>query len=266
MSHRIGRVVVIGAVLAQACLASAQQVRCLQPSTFRPAQDQRVTFRLVTTGDEARKVAWPDAQTRLFFARSTGRQHNRDRLDLAEGESPAWTFTQAGVGVIGLDLETRMETTTPEALGAFIDAHAPASLTERPREADEVEILRVESFKSLLRVGEFEGAEGVATDKTTLTVDIRPLFDPTNVKPGSTLAFRVYVEGQSIPGGRVTATHLASGRTIDALTDSSAIGDVTVDAAGAWLVEFHHVVPPEGDEPWAVFSCTMTFDVAGEVE
>jgi hypothetical protein len=258
--------VVVGMALAQASVAVAQEVRYLAPSSMRPAQDEQVSIRMMATGEEAREVAWPDAQTRLFFARSTGRQHNRDRLDLAEGETPTWTFTQAGVGVIGLDLETRTEETTPAALSDFIDRHAPASLEARPEEGDKVEVLRVESFKTLLRVGETRGAEGVAMDKTTLTVDIRPIFDPTNMKPGSTLAVRVYAEGQSIPGARVTATHLASGRSVEAETDASAIGDLTLEWPGAWLVEFHHVAPPGPDGRWAIFSATMTFDVQGEGE
>ncbi|MEZ6234218.1 MAG: hypothetical protein R3B68_08510 [Phycisphaerales bacterium] len=142
---------------------------------------------------------------------------------------------------------------------------APAN-GERVRDA--IQVTRVESCRVLVR-GDLGGgpgggagdASGVATTKRGERVEIRPLMDPTALVPATIVPVRVYVEGDSVPGGVVTATHLETGVSQRVVADDKAIATLRIDVGGVWLVEFH-AVRREG-EALVVYSATVLFEMGG---
>lgn len=237
--------------------AMAQQIRYLVPGAFDAERGEAVSLGVRDADGAA--VAWPGAAMSYFFVRGAGTQENRERLDKPLDGAPSWTMQHDGLQVIGVDLEPRTEAVSGEALAAFVEAHAPG--VAAPAAEAELEVRRVESFKTYVRVGAVAGAREPASEKTALQVDLRTLMDPTAMPAGSTLAFRAYVKGGSVPGAHVTATHLESGRTRTDVADGSGIGSVKLPWPGAWRLEFHDVRAPADDEPWTIYSSALTFEV-----
>lgn len=235
-----------------ATAAQAQQVRYLMPAAFQAAQGESVTLQLRAPGEGA--LEWPD--TGYVFVRAEGTQENRDRLEPTDG-AIRWTMQHVGLQMIGMDAAAREETVDGESFGRFLAANAPdVGVAEGPQT-----VRRVESFKTFVRVGEIRGASETATDKTALKADIRTIMDPTAIRAGSTLAFRAYVEGRSVSGARVKATHLATGLEVWDIADGSGIGRVDLPEPGAWRLEFHDVRPATDTAPVTIHSAVLTFDV-----
>lgn len=251
-------------LMATTPAAIAQETRYLLPSEF--SIDAGGAVSLEVRGDAPVAQAWPDADMSHFFVLSPGAKSNRPRLPHPAAGKPSWKLDRQGVSMIGFDLNERTIEAAPPTLAAFLDAHAPAAITERPQGAAPLEIARVETFSTLIRVGDVPGASSVAVDKTTQAAEIRPLFDPTAVEPGTLLPVKTYVHADGEKGARVFATHLDSGRRLESITNKSAIAKFTLPWAGRWLLEFHHVEPPQDGRPWTIVSATMTFEITEEVD
>ena len=258
-----GTTVFGAAVVLLAGPALGQVTRALTPDRYVVPEGERVAL---SVASEAGEAAWPERETRHFFVRSSWHQSNRDGVAPDADGVVRWTLDRPGVGVIGMDLEARTESTTGAALSAFLDervAEGAARPAVGPGEA--IEIRRVESFKTLVRVG--EGGPGtVATDKTGQRAEIRTLMDPTRLIAGSDLLVRAYADYGGAPGGIVRATNLDTGAVASVQLDAEALGLLRIGEPGRWMLEFHHLRAPEEEGAWTLYSSTVTFRVPAEGE
>jgi Domain of unknown function (DUF4198) len=77
------------------------------------------------------------------------------------------------------------------------------------------------------------------TAKSGSRIEIRPLFNPAVLVPGSALPVRLYSLGRAISGGVVEALD-AAGARLAATADRQGIAVVTLAHSGAWRLHFTH--------------------------
>jgi hypothetical protein len=255
--------------------AGAQSARFLVPEQSA-AELGGAVHMSIAPGVEAGAAPdpWPADGIAHFFARTAWTQENRDELAPREGSQTlaAWPADRPGVLLLGVDLEPSLEIVGAEPFAAFVHrtlgATARGALGELPGPG-EVVLSRTESAKALVVV-ESGGAEpaSIATSKAGQAVEIRPLMDPTAIRPGSDLPVRLYASIPGAKGGLAIATNTTTGRHISAAADDSAIAHLRIDSAGRWRVEFHAVARRDaapGEVQFEVHTATLTFDVREEV-
>jgi len=181
------------------------------------------------------------------------------------------TLSKPGVTMVGLDIKPTAAKVEGKSFKAFWGRMAPGQAHKDAitalADADEVRVRRIESAKTLVRVpdpgGKPASHSAVAQSKTGQAVEIRALADPTMAGVGSDLPVRAYVGGDKQPGVKMLATCVATGKTQEALTDSSGSCHFRIDSAGVWRIEFHHAELLQGDPKadWVIHSATLTFEV-----
>ena len=75
--------------------------------------------------------------------------------------------------------------------------------------------------------------------KTGSRIEIRPLFNPLLLLPGSDLPVRLYFEGESVPAGTVRALG-PDDAELRASSDRVGIANLTIPSAGRWTLRFDH--------------------------
>ncbi len=263
------------ALLAAAGVAAAagQATTCLVPATHTASVGQRVAVRVEAgIGPAVRPVAWPTDRIDWLFVRAPGTQENREDVGPrdAGGNFIDVTPTKSGVTLIALDTKPAETTLLGRQFKAFAHRVLPSETYQRVADditdAAQVRTRRIESAKTLVRVADPTGKppshSSVAQSKTGQAVEIRPLADPTMVTVGSDLPVRTYVGGSKQVGVKVLATCAATGKTLEAITDSSGSCHFRIDAAGVWRIEFHHIAPVPNDArvDRAIYSATLTFE------
>ncbi|MFH1746974.1 MAG: DUF4198 domain-containing protein [Planctomycetota bacterium] len=265
-------VIASGAVAA----AASVPVSYLTPDSFSAATGAQVKLHVESGSALSTQMqAWPDDKLQWFFTRANGTQQNRDTVKALEpqGREVAVTITQPGVTVIGYDSKPLVTNVAPAEFQAFLSKNvSTGALKAGSRDGGPdriVQVRRVESATTMIRVSaDGVGAYSSATalSKTGQAVEIRPLFDPTLVKPGSDLPVRVYVGGSKKAGAKVQATSVNGNQTVSVLADPTGVANFRIDQAGTWRIEFHHAEALAGDPAaeWSLYSATLTFEVGSE--
>lgn len=211
-------------------LGWAQGLRTLEPSAFWVRGD-RFDLRIALDGK-----ADLDSRTQWAFARGGQDQENAASLSALD-----WNLKE-GLSYFGVDLEPVWESTQPHQ-----------------------EVRRVQSAAALVRTESTESApSAIAVSKAGLAAEIRPLLDPTapgallssKKGPAPNLPVRVYVEGASIGGVTVEASHADGART-RAQTDREGIAALELDRVGSWTLAFHYYRAADT----TLFTGTLRFEV-----
>lgn len=254
------------AVLAMSGAAAGQSALFLAPESYGPEADGSVEVAFERRGVDTAAAAWPEG-VEWVFVRGGGTQENRWALEAGAREGSAeLPLARAAVTMIGVDLAARVEEIGGKELRAFVEARGDeASRAAAAGLAGEgaVRVRRVESAKAIVRArGAPAGASSTAVDKSGQRVEIRMLSDPTAAEVGSDVPVRAYVQGDKLASSRVVATHVASGRTAEVVTDEGGIGWWRVSEAGAWRLEMHHLrrVEGEAEAAWELHSATVVFE------
>ncbi|MCP4203875.1 MAG: DUF4198 domain-containing protein [bacterium] len=82
-------------------------------------------------------------------------------------------------------------------------------------------------------------AGALLTAKTGSRIEIRPLFNPLALEPGSDLPVRLYYQGEAVRGGVISGRG-PDGVEIQATADGVGIATLTIPAAGGWTLRFGH--------------------------
>lgn len=268
----------VGCLLAcKLALAAEPAVHFLAPERFQVDAGQIVGLHWAAgPAATAAPTPWSEATVDWFFIRGPGEQENLHevRPSDAAGRIVPVSNRRAGVTLVGVDAVAPVGELSREEFESFLTANAVHGLSEAPAlrapNARPVRVQRVESAKTLIRVLDPGGApprhSAVATSKTGQRAELRALFDPTMLRPGSDLAIRVYVNGSSVAGAGVRATHLASGARQDVVADPHGIAVVHIGQRGVWRLEFHAARTPEPgvDADWTLYSATLSFEVTRE--
>jgi len=244
---------------------AAQSVRFLGADRYELERGNELRLGLLT--DDVERLApapWPDGFD-WFLVRAAGVQENlEDPRPPAGVRALRLTLERPGITLIGADLRPRIERMSPPELAGFLAQRAGPGVARPADTGEMLRVRRVESAKTLLRVLGEEGFlpnSATAQSKTGQRVEIRPLADPTSVPVKGDLPLRVYVPEKR--GTKVTARHVATGRTQSFLTDALGCGFFTVTVAGIWTIEAHHAFPLEDDlaADWELHTATLTFAV-----
>lgn len=257
--------------------AAGQRVTYLKPASHAATVGQRVAVRVEQgDGKVVQPAAWPTESIQWLFVRAPGTQENREDVGPqdAKGNAIDVSLAKPGVTLIAFDTKPAELPLTGERFKRFARRVLPSETRDAVvfglADTDQVRVRRVESAKTLVRVADPAGRpashSAVAQSKTGQEVEIRPLADPTMVTVGSDLPVRTYVEGSKRVGVKVIATCVATGKTYEAISDSSGSCHFRIDAGGVWRIEFHHIAPLPNDEQadWALYSATLTFEAPQE--
>jgi hypothetical protein len=266
-------------LLLAACGTSALAAADGLPSTYlTPAKHggavgERVAVRVESgKGVDAQPIDWPTSKIDWLFVRAPGTQENRENVGPADPKDDfiEVTLTKPGVTMVGLDTKPSVTNVTGKKLKEFLRRTAPEEtqkdLLAGIADEEKVRVQRIESAKTLVRVRDADGKppshSAVAQSKTGQVVEIRALADPTMVAVGSDLPVRAYVGGDKQPGVKMLATCVTTGKTQQALTDSSGSCHFRIDSTGVWRIEFHYArtLETDPDADWVVYSATLTFE------
>ncbi len=241
----------------------------LSPSAYRIDANQPLRVSLAQgAAENATPVAWPRQSAGWLFARGGGIQRNLHGVETVDSEGLLVELRDARPGalVLGYDPQPRVVEIAPGDLDAWAADHTlamPAGI--RPlKPSARLRVRRVESARTVVRVGEVEtetAGASYATSKTGQAVEIRPLFDPTRLRPGGELAVRAYVGGSGLGGVNIRATNVTSGSTQDVQADRSGIAAIRIDGQGVWRLEFHAATPAAEGGDVTLYSGTLSFEV-----
>ena len=238
--------------------ASGQQALFLCPESPRVAAEAPIRVHL-ESGTAA--VAWDDARVRLLFVLGQDTRENMERAPAGADAAGAVALAAPGQGAaaVGLELKPAVEEMDAAALRKFASAWCDGRVPESVK--GKVKVRRVESCRTLVRIG--EGGSAAALAETALRAEIDVRMDPTRMKAGSDLAFAVSMSGEDLEDARVFATCAATGKTQEAESREEGAGSFRITDAGRWRVEFHHLAKaePGGDADWVLMSGTLTFEV-----
>ncbi len=273
----INRLALAGAVLGGGLGATAQDVAYLSPSEYAAAPGAKVALHVeCAAGAEPVRVAWPNDRADWMFISADGDQENRHgvKADGPGGDSVSVTAPQGGAEVVGLDLKAAIVPVDAAGFAEFrakFVAAAKAGATGAPNaapsaaKAGTLRVRRYESLNTIVRVsadGQEAKPSQIVTAKTGQKASIRPVMDPTGLRAGSDVPFRVYNDGRAVGGGKLTATNATTGQTQTVMGDSAGICQVHIEATGVWRLQFHQAVPsPDADADWNLYSATLTFEV-----
>lgn len=274
MRHQAAALIAI--VLCGATVASADppHVAALLPRDFKPTAGQQVELAFKSGPTRAATdLAWPDVAT--VFARGVRQQADWHAVRPADAKARTWAvpLAEANVSLIGLDQTPTLSRLTNAEWRAFAAEHlASETVPARFADAAEVRLRHIASHKVLLRVvppaQPGSAAHGVpvlqpsaiATSKTGLRADLRPLFDPTAAGIGSDIPLWFYADGSKRGGARVSATHRDSGQTATFITGPDGTGYFRLSQPGVWIVQAAYVADEAGSGADAVlYTATLTF-------
>ncbi|MEW6200240.1 MAG: DUF4198 domain-containing protein [Planctomycetota bacterium] len=261
------------AAAVSTALAADPSSAFLTPGQFAvtPGATVAVHFDVGEAGT-ARPASWPADRIEWLFVRGGPTQTNRHEVRADDPQSGAVDvkIEHPGVTLVGVDQRPVVLNLTGDEWRAFLRANVAesnnADAAHLPAASHPVRVRHVVSSKTLIRAARADGqvnSSPIATGKSGQAVEIRPLFDPTAIRPGSDLPMRLYVDGDKCVGARGRATHVPSGHAATFVTDREGSAFFRVTEPGLWRVEFHHASPRTGDPAadWNLYTATLTFEV-----
>ncbi len=253
----------------------AQTIRTLriEPDPLAGAGDtERFSVRVGAVGED-QASPWPTQRIAWMFWRTADRQENRHHPEATGKQSFSIDLAPIGASVVGVELDPVIETVSAQEWQSFRErvSFVGGEGVEEGVDNEVTRIRRRESLVAIVRAkDDISGPSPIATSKLGMHAEIRPLMDPTRIQLASDMAFRIYVDGVSVTGQRVIATHIDSDESHIITTRSGGFGDLRIDQAGDWRLEFHRASrPPEQDSdemPKADLELTtgvLTFTVPG---
>lgn len=274
----MNRLALAAAALGGGVGAAAQDVAYLSPDAYAAAPGAKVAVHVErAAGAEPVRVAWPEDRAGWMFISADGDQENRHgvKADAPGGDSVSVMAPNGGAEVAGLDLAAAVSSVDAGGFADFrakfvaarkaADPAAAPSVAPTGGRVGTVRVRRYESLNTIVRVnadGQEPRPSQIVTAKTGQKASIRPVMDPTGLRAGSDVPFRVYTDGRAVGGGILTATNAATGRTQTVTGDSAGICQIHIDSTGLWRLQFHQAVPsPDSDADWNLYSATLTFEV-----
>jgi hypothetical protein len=258
-----------------AAVAAGQTATYLAPAQYAATVGEQVAVRVEAgDGEAVRPVPWPTERIDWLFIRAPGTQENREDVGPRDpqGNFIEVALTKPGVTLIALDTKPTETTVAGKQFKAFARRTLPSTAYDAAiagiADAAQVRTRQIESAKTLVRVADPTGKpashSAVAQSKTGQAVEIRPLADPTMVTIGSDLPVRAYVGGSKQVGVKVLATCVATGKTQQAIADSTGSCHFRISDPGVWRIEFHHLTSPPDDTKtdWVIYSATLTFEAS----
>jgi len=244
--------------------AMGQQVLFLRPQAPRLAAGAPILVRLESPDGP---VPWNNDRVRLLLVLGQDTRENIDRAPEAPDAAGAVRLPAPppGAGAVGLDLAPIIEIIDADKLRGFCVAKSDARLPETV--TGKVRVRRMQSCKTLLRVGDAPGHAMAALEETAQQAEIALRMDPTRATVGSDIAFGVSIAGEDVEDARVLATPIATGKTQEVMSREEGAGSFRITTAGPWRVEFHHLVRATAGSgaDWILTSGTLTFDVPAPV-
>jgi uncharacterized GH25 family protein len=202
-------------------------------------------------------------------ARSGLRLSGRDApLEPANGGTTALRLRSraAGPGFAAAWIETRPRTLelTPQELAHYLEEVGAADTIGAEWKSSGLSTWResyVKLAKTLVRLG--KGPDDRSWGEPVgLELEIMPERDPTSLRPGESLSFRLSFKGKPLEGLAVGADKRGGSLGLRK-TDSEGRVAFAIDAAGPWLIRatrIERAALPDAD--WRSWFTTLTFDVA----
>ncbi|MGE3181613.1 MAG: DUF4198 domain-containing protein, partial [Phycisphaerae bacterium] len=198
--------------------------------------------------------------------RSEDKQWNYGKLQELRAEA-GFVLPEAAKGttLVALVIRDDIKLTAAEQQQLLVrdDINRPGPEAAPPAEDADRNIMRVQSLKSVMTVGEPNGQPSdIATAKLGQPAEIRLLADPSTLGVGADLPLRAYLDGSAIPAARLSATLVGRNQSIEISTDSKGIGRIRVTEAGEWLVVLHVFAQSNIDATtWTWHTATFSFTV-----
>ena len=255
----------------------------IEPSSHRPAADERVAVRLmVGEAGESQAVRREDARILRFALRGPAGSDEAELPILGlNGHDPAGWIRPAAAGplvIVYTNTPARIELGAEkfeaylreEGLDAILAQRAERGLTDRPARE-----LYSRCAKALLDVRSTDGADGGAdarrelfTTPAQLPLELVPLADPTAPASPHPLPIALLLDGQPLAGALVHAMRLdpgcAEGETPpSARTDAAGRCQLALPGPGRWVIAAVHMrAAAEGaDHDYETLWASLTFEV-----
>lgn len=274
MRHQASGLIAIVLCGAAVALADPPPVACLLPRDFKPTAGQKIDLEFKADPTRAAAdLAWPNVET--VFVRAAREQADWHNVRPTDGQARTWSvpLAEANVNLVGLDQTPVVSTLTNAEWRAFVTDHLSAeAVPARFANAAQVRLRHIASQKLLLRVApaaqpdDAPGAtpvlrpSAIATSKTGLRADLRPLFDPTAAGIGSDIPLWFYADGIKCSGARVIATHRDSGQTATFTTGHGGNVCFHLSQPGVWIVQAAYVSEEAGPgADLTLYTATLTF-------
>jgi uncharacterized GH25 family protein len=246
----------------------------IEPTTFRPAKGEVVKLNL-RVGEQfvGEPVKRNEAKIERFVVVGPGPGAKESPVLGPDGADPAGLVRADGKGIHVVGYRSRHSSITIEAakfegylkeegLERIIEARAKAGKSAEPG----VEIYS-RCAKTFFRTA---GGDGTGYDRLLgFTLELVPVGNPFELKPGEKLPLRLLFEGKPLAGALVAAMNekgpdaRAEGRT-----DADGRVSLAFGQPGKWLVKSIHMVPVTGrdDAEWESVWASLTFEIGGASE
>jgi len=232
------------APLALACLAATAlaHVFWLEPSTFTPKSDEMVKIE-VYVGDTIPGEKKKRDNGRIEKFECTAPDGTKHDVVGRDGHAPFGLDRLATPGTYIFSYRSNNATVTlaTEKFDTYVSDHGMTSIvnaraTLKPEAEDKRPVKEAYSrcAKSLVTVG--EGSSAGFDRAVGLTVEVIPLTDPSTVKPGQPMTFRVLHEGKPFTGSNIFANREGALRQSQKPSDAGEV-TFTLDAPGMWVID-----------------------------
>ncbi len=221
---------------------------------------------------------------RVVEARLIGAAGEERLTDLSvRGTSLVLRHRPSGVGqrIVAVALAARSARTTPERLERYIALEGAPELAARYRRegaypsGDSVTQVSAKFAKTIVDIG--DGGARVFDRPAGHALELVPLADPQQLRPGDTLAVRLLYRGTPVAGARLhagaappgltttsdtAAARAAQWQDVEAETATDGTARVVVTRGGLWNVRVLHAAPaPAAPDTWEVLFATLVFAV-----
>lgn len=249
--------------LALAFEGAAQQIRWDAP-VFLRVEPESSGARAVLRFESADGGDLPHERSPIddLFVRRAGEQENFSSADAGTAILTINTPARDAL-MVGVEFRTVRKTFIVKELHQLAAPPAAALLADVQRGRETLDVTLAASGTTLLRPVGFDGPFEVAMSKTGQRAELRPLLDPTAIRPPGDLPLVVYADTIRRPGVRLVAhspTHAERSYT----TDAAGIAHVRIDRPGRWRIGFSLL--DYSDDPfggaWTLFTGSLSFDAA----
>lgn len=239
----------------------------IEPATFLPPLDKPLEVR-VFVGDgfavEKERAFEKGATPRLELI---GKTKTNLLSDGKEGETPYLRATIAKSGHHWLVLERERKTLRLEAekFNEYLAEEGLERILDQRRLAKEDQKPGRERYsrylKCLLRAG--DKGDDAWRQTCSCRLEIVPLADPYQLKPGDRLRVRVLFEGKPLPATQIVALHKTGEKVAKQTLKTNDAGEAEMKAtsSGTWMLRLVHMrrCPDAAEGDWESFWASLTF-------
>ena len=242
----------------------------LQPDEFYVAAKSPATLRLFL-GHEGTNVVERPYQKKMtlrFQLVSAGSARDLKR-GAKEGAKPARTVKSLPVGThwVVLKRDVSHITLKPAKFTSYLKHEGLERIIKARAEADETKKAGRERYSRYLKCLLQAGDKRDDTWKRVLKLklEIVPLSNPADLKPGDSLQVRVLFEGKPLPGSAIFCIQKSGGKATmqSTKTDRAGVAKFAVKLKGAYLVRLVHMRRTKSSKraDWESFWGAMSFGV-----